>query len=179
MIFSQTPIAGLVLIAPERVEDARGYFARTYGRSEFREQGLNPTVAQCSTSFNARAATLRGMHYQAAPHAEDKLVRCTGGAIYDVALDLREDSPTYLRWHAVELTAENGLALFIPQGCAHGFQTLRDESEILYQISVPYEPSAARGVRWDDPAFSIQWPEPPTGHRTISERDAALPDYSS
>jgi dTDP-4-dehydrorhamnose 3,5-epimerase len=118
------------------------------------------------------------MHYQAAPHAEAKLVRCTRGAIYDVALDLREDSAAYLRWHAIELTEDNGLALFIPAGCAHGFQTLWDASEVLYQISVPYEPSAARGVRWDDPAFSIEWPDPPSRGRTINQRDATFPDHT-
>ncbi|HLY49389.1 MAG TPA: dTDP-4-dehydrorhamnose 3,5-epimerase [Solirubrobacteraceae bacterium] len=177
MIFRATPIPGLVVVEPERAADERGYFTRTYSASEFRDHGLEPAIAQCSTSFNTRAGTLRGMHYQAAPHAEAKLVRCTRGAIYDVALDLRAESPTYLSWHAVELSDENGLALFVPAGCAHGFQTLRDRSEVHYQISVAYEPSAARGVRWNDTAFAIDWPDPPDGERTMSERDATFPDY--
>jgi dTDP-4-dehydrorhamnose 3,5-epimerase len=178
LIFRLTPITGAFVIEPERLDDERGHFARTYCRQQFEEHGLDPAIAQCSISFNARAGTLRGMHYQADPYAEAKLVRCTRGAICDVALDLRRDSPSYLRWYAVELSEEDGCALFVPAGCAHGFQTLRQESEILYQISVPYEPSAAHGVRWDDPAFGIEWPDPPAGGRTISERDAAYPDYA-
>lgn len=177
MIFLRTPIDGVFVIEPELVADARGHFARTYGAVEFADHGLDPVVSQCSTSFNARAGTLRGMHYQAHPHMEAKLVRCTHGAIHDVALDLRRGSPSYLGWHAVELTEGNGLALFIPTGCAHGFQTLRDDSEVHYQISVPYQASAARGARWDDPAFAIAWPEPPPDGRTISDRDASYPDY--
>jgi dTDP-4-dehydrorhamnose 3,5-epimerase len=179
MIFIATPIDGAFVIEPDRFDDERGHFARTYCAQEFAEHGLDPAVAQCSTSFNARAGTLRGMHYQSDPHAEAKLVRCTRGAIHDVALDLRRDSPTYLRWHAVQLSEDDGGALFVPTGCAHGFQTLSDRSEVLYQISVPYEPAAARGVRWDDPAFAIDWPEPPANGRTISERDASYPDYAS
>jgi dTDP-4-dehydrorhamnose 3,5-epimerase len=167
------------VIEPEWHEDERGCFARTYCAREFSERGLDPTIAQCSTSFNVHAGTVRGMHYQADPHAETKLVRCTRGAIHDVALDLRSSSPSYLRWHAVVLSEDNGLGLFVPAGCAHGFQTLRDRSEVLYQISVPYEPAAARGVRWDDEAFGIAWPEPPAGGRAISARDASYPDFAS
>jgi dTDP-4-dehydrorhamnose 3,5-epimerase len=179
MILQGTPIVGVYEVEPERIEDERGYFARTYCAEEFAARGLDPAIAQCSTSFNARAGTLRGMHFQIPPHGEAKLVRCTRGRIYDVALDLRSDSPTYLRWHAVELGEDNGRALFIPAGCAHGFQTMRDATEVLYQISAPYAAAAAHGVRWDDPVFRIDWP--PTaadGGRTISERDAAYPDYA-
>jgi dTDP-4-dehydrorhamnose 3,5-epimerase len=178
VIVSPTLIPGVALIEPERLSDNRGYFARTYSATEFRERGLDPAIAQCSTSFNVRAGTLRGMHYQADPHAEAKLVRCVRGSVFDVALDLRPESPTYLKWYSIELSEENGLGLFIPPGCAHGFQTLRAASEVYYQISVPYEPAAARGVRWNDPAFGIQWPEPPDGDRTMSGRDASYQDYS-
>jgi len=179
LIFRATPIDGVFVIEPDRFADDRGHFARTYCAQEFTEHGLDPAVAQCSTSFNARAGTLRGMHYQCVPHAEAKLVRCTRGAIHDVALDLRSDSPSYLRWHSVELSADNGLAYFIPVGCAHGFQTLQDDSEVFYQISTPHVRAAARSVRWDDPAFGIAWPEPPLGGRIISERDAAHSDFAA
>jgi dTDP-4-dehydrorhamnose 3,5-epimerase len=178
VIFQTTAIAGVVLIEPERLVDERGYFARTYSVNEFAEHGLNPAISQCSVSYNAQAGTLRGMHFQAEPHAEDKLVRCTRGAIFDVALDLRPASATYLRWHGAELSAENGQALFVPVGCAHGFQTLQDDSEVLYQISTAYEPSSGRGVRWNDPAFAIAWPEAPASGRTISGRDAVYPDFT-
>ncbi len=177
MIFTETQIPGVVVIEPERFADARGHFARTYCAQEFAQRGLEPAIAQCSTSFSARAGTLRGMHYQGAPHAEAKLVRCTRGAIYDVALDLRPGSPSFLRWEGLTMSEDDARALFIPAGCAHGFQTLADASEILYQISVAYAPDAARGVRWDDPAFAITWPEPPAAGRTISDRDASYPDY--
>lgn len=178
MIITATDIQGVFLVEPERLSDERGHFARTYDKEEFASRALDARIAQCSTSFNARAGTLRGMHYQAKPHGEAKLVRCTRGAIYDVALDLRPDSPTFRRWHAAELSAANGIGFFIPEGCAHGFQTLEDESEVFYQISVPYEPSAACGVRWDDPAFRIGWPDPPHAGRTMSPRDAAYPDFA-
>ncbi len=177
MIFERTPIAGVFVISPERFADERGHFARTYGALEFADHGLNPAISQCSTSFNAHEGTVRGMHYQAEPHAEAKLVRCTRGAIFDVALDLRRESSTYLSWHGVELSEDNGKALFIPAGCAHGFQTLRASSEILYQISTAYEPAASRGVRWDDPAFGIRWPPARSRERTICERDASYPDF--
>jgi dTDP-4-dehydrorhamnose 3,5-epimerase len=177
VIFHDTPIAGAWVIAPERFEDERGHFARTYCATQFAERGLDPAIAQCSISFNASAGTLRGMHFQAQPHGEAKLVRCARGAIYDVVLDLRPDSSSYLSWYSVELDEDNALALFVPIGCAHGFQTLRDGSEVAYQISVPYESTAARGVRWNDPAFSIEWPDPPAAGRTISQRDASYPDY--
>jgi dTDP-4-dehydrorhamnose 3,5-epimerase len=173
--FSETPVVGALLVEPDLIQDERGFFARTFSSEEFAERGLDARVDQCSISFNTRAGTLRGLHYQEAPHGEAKLVRCTRGAIYDVALDLRPDSPTYLRWAAAELSADNGRALFIPEGCAHGFQSLLDATEVLYQISTPYVPSAARGVRWDDPAFGIEWP--PAERRLISERDRSWPDH--
>jgi dTDP-4-dehydrorhamnose 3,5-epimerase len=137
---------------------------------------MNPEVVQCNASFNAKRNTLRGMHYQAEPHGESKLVRCVRGEVFDVAVDLRRDSPTYRRWHGVELTAENGLALYIPAGLAHGFQTLTDDCEMLYQMGNRYVPEAARGVRFDDPAFGIIWREP-KGDLVISERDSSYPDF--
>lgn len=178
MLFRETQVAGGYLVELERMEDARGFFARTFSSREFAAQGLENRMEECSTSFNARSGTLRGLHYQAAPHGEAKLVRCTRGAIYDVFVDLRPDSPTYLRWVGMELSAENGRALFVPEGCAHGFQTLVDASEVFYQISTAYVPEAARGVRWDDPAFNIEWPPAPPGGRTMAPRDAQYPDFT-
>lgn len=176
MIFRETNLPGAFLIGPEPIEDERGSFARTWCRREFAAHGLCTDLAQCSISYNAREGTLRGMHYQVAPHAEAKLVRCTRGAIYDVILDLRPESPAYRRWVAAELTAANRLALFIPEGVAHGFQTLKDDCEVFYQISEFYEPACARGVRWDDPAFGIEWP--PAGRRIISDRDLSFSNYA-
>jgi dTDP-4-dehydrorhamnose 3,5-epimerase len=176
--FRETSVAGAFVVEPERIEDERGFFARTFSVEEFGARSLDARVHQCSTSFNAREGTLRGMHYQLAPHAESKLVRCTRGAIYDVAVDLRPDSSSYLRWFGLELRPENGYALFVPEGCAHGFQTLADASEVLYQISTPFVPDAGRGVRWDDPAFGIEWPAPPPGGRTMASRDAEYPDFA-
>jgi dTDP-4-dehydrorhamnose 3,5-epimerase len=173
--FIETPLPGAWVIEPQEIEDERGWFARTFDAGEFSERGLNPDVVQCNASFNHCAGTLRGMHYQAEPHGESKLVRCVKGTILDVAVDLRPDSPTYSDWHGIELSADNRLAFYIPAGLAHGFQTLTDNSEVLYQMGNPYVPEAARGVRWDDPAFGIQWPEP-DGERTISEKDASYPD---
>jgi dTDP-4-dehydrorhamnose 3,5-epimerase len=178
VLFRETRVAGSYLVEPERIEDERGFFARTFSSRDFAARGLDDRVEQSSTSFNARRGTLRGMHYQAAPHGEAKLVRCTRGAIYDVAVDLRPDSPSYLRWVGTELSAENGRALFVPEGCAHGFQTLVDGSEVLYQISTAYVPEAARGVRWDDPAFNIDWPPAPLEGRTMAPRDAGYPDFA-
>jgi len=177
MLFRETPLKGAFLIEPERLEDERGFFARTFCRKEFEAHGLNPDIAQCSVSFNRRKGTLRGMHFQAAPHAEDKVVRCTEGAIFDVMIDLRPDSPTFKRWTATELTAENGRMFYIPAGFAHGFQTLHDNVEVLYQMSEFYHPECARGVRWDDPAFRIMWPE--TGERIISARDKAWGNFQA
>ena len=174
MRFSETPLPGVIVIEPERFADDRGWFARSFDRDEFAARGMNPEIVQANVSFNARAGTLRGMHYQAEPHGESKLVRCVRGAIFDVALDLRT-----ARWHGIELSEENGLALYIPAGLAHGFQTLRDASEVHYLMGDPYVPEAARGVRWDDPAFGIEWPPAPPGGRVISVRDGAYPDFGS
>jgi dTDP-4-dehydrorhamnose 3,5-epimerase len=176
--FEETPLAGAWLVELDRHEDERGFFARTFDREEWIARDMDPTVAQCNTSFNRRAGTLRGMHFQADPHGEPKLVRCTRGAIWDAIVDLRPESPTHRRWFAAELTGVNGRALYVPVGLAHGFQTLEDESEVLYMMGHEYVPESASGVRWDDPAFGIEWPEPPPGGRTISERDATYPDYA-
>lgn len=178
MIFRDTPLRGTFVIEPELRSDERGAFARTFCAEEFSAHGLDPGVAQVNISLNERSGTLRGLHYQADPHGEAKLVRCTRGVIFDVAVDLRPASPSYRRWFAAELTAEGHRALFIPVGCAHGFQSLCDDSEVLYLMSAPYVPGAGRGVRWDDPAFDIRWPEPPAGGRTISQRDATYPDLA-
>jgi dTDP-4-dehydrorhamnose 3,5-epimerase len=178
MRFHQAPLPGGWLIEPEQLGDERGWFARVFDRDEFSSRGLDPEVVQCSTSYNARRDTLRGMHYQADPHGESKLVRCVRGAIFDVAVDLRPASPTRNRWHGVELSAENGCALYIPAGLAHGYQTLTDDCELLYQMGHRYVPEAARGVRFDDPAFAIEWPAP-HGERIVSERDASYPDIAS
>jgi dTDP-4-dehydrorhamnose 3,5-epimerase len=171
MVFTETPIPGAWLLEPERLEDERGFFARVFDAAEFAKRGMRTHFPQCSVSFNARAGTLRGMHFQAAPDEEAKVVRCTGGAIYDVLLDLRAESPTYLQWFAAELSAANHCMLYIPEGVAHGFQTLTDGAEVFYQISVEYRAAAARGARWDDPAFGIDWPH--AERRIISERDRA------
>jgi dTDP-4-dehydrorhamnose 3,5-epimerase len=178
MRFIQTPLPGAWLIELDLLEDERGWFARTFDAQEFEAHGLNPTVVQCNTSFNARRDTLRGMHYQVHPHGESKLVRCVHGAIFDVAVDLRPDSPTLRRWHGVELSADNRRAFYIPAGLAHGFQTLIDGAEVVYQMADPFVPEAARGVRWDDPAFGIEWPRP-EGERTISEKDRTYPPFES
>ena len=162
------------MVDVERMEDERGFFARTWSQKEWAAQGLDSRLLECNVSFNKRAGTLRGMHYQTAPYAQAKLVRCTAGALFDVIVDLRPDSPTHKQWVGVELSAENGRSLFIPEGLAHGFQTLADGTEVLYQMSEVYAPECARGVRWDDPAFGIEWPRAVT---VIYERDASYPDY--
>jgi dTDP-4-dehydrorhamnose 3,5-epimerase len=177
MRFVQTPLNGAWVVDLDLLGDERGWFARTFDAEEFAARGCNPAVVQCNASFNARAGTLRGMHYQAEPYGESKLVRCVRGAVFDVAVDLRAGSPTHARWHGVELSAENRLAFYIPPGLAHGFQTLSDDAEVLYQMGHPYVPDAARGVRWDDPAFAIRWPDV-DGPRIVSERDSAYPDYA-
>jgi dTDP-4-dehydrorhamnose 3,5-epimerase len=177
MRFIETPLNGAWVIDLDLLGDERGWFARTFDAAEFAARGLNPAVVQCNASFNARRGTLRGMHYQAEPHGESKLVRCVRGSIFDVAVDLRGGSPTLRRWHGVELSADNRLAFYIPPGLAHGFQTLSDDAEVLYQMGHPYVPEAARGVRWDDPAFAIDWPDP-GGERIVSERDRAFGDFS-
>jgi dTDP-4-dehydrorhamnose 3,5-epimerase len=172
MIYEPLTIGGAFLVRTARLEDDRGFFARTWCADEFEGRGLDPTLAQTSISFNKARATLRGLHYQAPPHAETKLVRCTRGAIFDVIVDLRPTSQTYLDHDAVILTEQSRDAIYVPRGCAHGFLTLEDETEVLYQISTPHMPTAARGVRWDDPAFAIVWPLAPD---VIAERDRAWP----
>jgi dTDP-4-dehydrorhamnose 3,5-epimerase len=171
------PIAGAHLVELEPHDDERGFFARLWGREEFAALGLNGDLAQVSVSRSTRAGTLRGLHFQRAPHEEVKLVRCTSGSIFDVIVDLRPASPTYRSWHGVELDAVRASALYVPEGCAHGFQTLTDDADVLYLISHPYVPEAAAGVRWDDPGFAIAWPEAEA--RTISARDRAWPDFRS
>jgi dTDP-4-dehydrorhamnose 3,5-epimerase len=174
----ETPLPGAYVVELETIEDERGWFARTFDAAAFEELGLDPAVVQCNASFNHRAGTLRGMHYQADPHGEAKLVRCTRGAVYDVIVDLRPSSATRCRWFGAELRAGGSVSLFVPAGFAHGFQTLEDNTEVHYQMSHHYVPDAARGVRWDDPAFGIDWPEPPVSGRVISERDSAYADFS-
>jgi dTDP-4-dehydrorhamnose 3,5-epimerase len=174
MIFTPLGLRGAYLVDLEPRQDERGFFARTWSRSEFEEHGLNPRIEQCSVSLNHRRGTLRGMHYQMAPHEEGKLVRCIAGAIHDVIIDLRPSSATFARWEAVELTAANRRMLYVPEGFAHGFLTLAKDTEVFYQMSEAYHPESAGGVRWDDPAFAIIWPEPVL---VISDRDASYPDY--
>jgi dTDP-4-dehydrorhamnose 3,5-epimerase len=176
MVFNETKLKGVYLIETEPREDERGFFARTFCREEFTKHGLNPQVAQCNLSYNRKKGTLRGMHYQVAPREEAKLVSCVSGAIYDVIVDLRADSTTYCEWLAVELSARSRRRmLYIPEGFAHGFQTLADNTEVFYQISEFYAPEYARGVRWNDPAFGIQWPE---DQRILSDRDRNYPDFT-
>lgn len=172
MIFKETKLRGAYIIEPEPIEDERGSFARLWSAEEFASRGLNPKLVQCSSSFNKQRGTLRGMHYQIPPHEEVKLVRCTAGAILDVIVDLRADSPTRSKWIGVELTSRNRLMLYIPEGFAHGFQTLEDDTDVCYQMSEYYRPEFARGVRWDDPALGIKWPLPIS---VISARDRTHP----
>lgn len=175
MIFRETEIDGVWVIDIEPIEDARGWFARTHCAEIFASRGLVSSFAQCSASFNRQRGTLRGLHYQIAPAEEAKLVRCVRGAIFDVAVDLRPKSPTFGKWVSAELTAENRRALLVPEGCAHGFQTLSDDSELFYQISFPYTPALSKGVRWDDPDLAIRWP---IKDPIMSERDLRLPELS-
>ena len=173
MIFAELALPGVFELTQEPVQDARGWFARTYDRDELAEHGLDLDVAQASLSFNARRGTLRGLHLQRPPHEEAKLVRCLAGAVFDVVVDLRADSPTHLSWIGVELSAERRNGIFLPRGLAHGFLTLVDGCELEYLISTPYDAGAAAGVRWDDPAVGIEWPFAP---EVLSERDACFPD---
>ncbi len=175
MKFIPTFLSGAYIIEPEFQEDERGGFSRTFCRKEFEGMGLNPNIAQCNISFNHNKGTLRGMHYQVEPHAEAKLVRCTRGSIYDVIIDLRPEMQEFKKWFSVELSAENQKMLYIPEGFAHGFQTLTDNTEIFYQMSGFYFPESARGVRWDDPCFNIKWPE---DNRIISQKDLEYPDFN-
>lgn len=174
MHFIPTTLHGVYEIRPEPIADDRGFFARSWCQQEFANRGLNPKTVQCNISFNARKGTLRGIHYQIAPHEEAKLVRCTTGAIYDVAVDLRQHSPTFKQWTAAVLSAANRNMLYIPEGCGHGFLTLTDESEVFYQMSEIFHPESARGARWNDSAFQIEWPGEAT---VISSRDQSYPDF--
>ena len=157
MKFTETKLKGAYVIEVEPIADERGFFARSWCQKEFAEHGLNPNLVQCNISFNLKKGTLRGMHYQAKPHEEVKLVRCTMGAVYDVIIDLRSESPTFKQWVGVELTADNRKMLYIPEGMAHGFQTLVDNTEVFYQMSEFYHSESATGLRWDDPEFKIEW----------------------
>lgn len=175
MEFTKTKLQGAYIIDPTRIEDERGFFARTWCQKEFAARGLNPKLVQCSTSFNRRRGTLRGMHYQIAPHEEAKLVRCTMGSIYDVIVDLRPSSPTFRQWTAVELSQANLRMLYIPEGLAHGFQTLEPNSEVLYKMTEVYAPEDARGLRWNDPKIGIAWA---LETLIISEKDRSYPDFN-
>lgn len=171
MNFDGIELSGAYIVRPKIVEDSRGFFARTYCREEFKAKGLECDFVQCNVSFNHAAGTVRGLHYQAEPHAEVKIVRCVSGAIFDVIVDLRPESPTFRRWYGLELTAENRLALYIPKGFAHGFQTLADQTEVFYQMANFYHPESAAGIRWNDPSLGIPWPRPVV---SVSERDSAF-----
>ena len=176
MKFTPAGIEGAFIIEPEPIQDERGFFARTVCEEEFARHGLNGHFVQQSISFNTRKGILRGLHWQVAPHEEEKLVRVTAGAIFDVIVDLRSHSRTYMQWISVELSATNRLALYIPKGVAHGFQTLTEGTEVFYEMTAPFNHEAAQGSRWDDPALAIAWPEPHCA--IISERDANLPMFS-
>lgn len=176
MKFTETQLKGAYIIEPEMLTDERGFFARSWCQKEFTERGLNPNLVQCNISFNLKKGTLRGMHYQTKPYEEAKLVRCTMGAIHDVIIDLRPESPTFKQWVAVELTAENRKMLYIPEWIAHGFQTLVDNTEVFYQMSEFYHSESATGLRWDDPIFGIVWPQ--TSQIIISEKDKSYPNFT-
>jgi len=176
MLFTETILPGAFIIDIAPIHDERGFFARTWAPEEFQKRGLDPALAQCNASWNKKRGTLRGMHFQSEPFGEVKIVRCTGGAMLDVIVDLRKSSPTYRQWTSVELTASNHRALYIPKGLAHGFITLTDDVEVYYHVSAPFSPAHATGVRWNDPAFTITWPFEPT---VISEKDRAWPDFAA
>lgn len=175
MQFTPTKLGGAFVIDAQRFEDPRGFFTRTWSKTEFQEHGCNPDLLEINVSFNHKAGTLRGMHLQIAPFAQAKVVRCTMGAIWDAIIDLRPASPTFRQWFGVELNAQNRRQLYIPEGFAHGFITLADDTEVLYQMGNVYNAHASRGVRWNDSAFAIQWPRTPT---TIIDRDATYPDFT-
>jgi len=176
MSFAETKLAGVVLIEPRRFADERGFFAPSFAAKEFNARGMASNFVEHNISYSKHRGTLRGMHYQAAPHGQAKLVRCTRGAVYDVVLDLRAESPTFKEWIGVELTAENRKMLYLPGDCAHGFQTLADETEVFYMVSTVYVPESGRGVRWDDPSFKIEWP--PMEQRILIDRDRQYPDFT-
>lgn len=175
MIFTETKLKGAYIVQLERIRDERGFFARAWCKREFDQHGLISRLVQCNVSYNKKQGTLRGMHYQAAPHEETKLVRCTMGSIYDVVIDLRPDSPTHKEWIGVELNSENRRMLFVPEGFAHGYQTLVNHTEVFYQVSEFYSPETERGVRWNDPVFGIEWPI--VDNPEISEKDKSWSDY--
>jgi dTDP-4-dehydrorhamnose 3,5-epimerase len=172
MKFTQTPVVGAFIVELEPADDTRGFFARTWCAEEFAAHGLNPNIEQCSLSFNQTRGTLRGLHLQIAPHEETKLVRCIRNAVFDVIVDLRSQSTSYLQWYAVELSADNRRSIYIPEGVAHGFQSLSDNCEVFYQISTAYRPNCSRGIRWDDPKLKIR---SPVSDPIVSARDMALP----
>lgn len=174
MLFTETKLKSAFVIELERLEDERGYFALSWSAKEFAARGLDARLVECNVSFNRKKGTLRGMHYQEEPYGQIKVVRCTRGAIYDIIIDLRPASPTFKQWFGLELSATNNLMLYVPEGFAHGFQTLEDNSEVLYQMSAPYVAGSGRGVRWNDPAFGIQWPE---AERIIIQRDRDYADF--
>jgi dTDP-4-dehydrorhamnose 3,5-epimerase len=175
LIFKETPLAGAFVIEPERIEDERGFFATEFAVEEFGARGLDPRVAQTAVSFNKLRGTLRGMHYQADPHGQAKLIRCLNGSVYDVIIDLRRHSPFFKRWHAINLTSQSMVSLYVPPGFAHGFETLEDASVVSYLLSTPRHPPSERGVRWNEPSVGIEWPFTPT---VISPRDSSLPGLS-
>jgi dTDP-4-dehydrorhamnose 3,5-epimerase len=175
MKFAETRLKDAFIVELERFEDERGYFAQSWSYRDFQAAGLDPRLVECNVSFNRRKGTLRGMHYQEAPYEQVKLVRCTRGAIYDVIIDLRPASTSFKQWLGVELTDGNARMLYVPAGLAHGFQTLVDDTEVSYQVSTYFEPASGRGVRWNDPAFGIEWPE--IERRTIISRDRNYPDF--
>lgn len=175
MNFIETPLAGAFVIEAVPIVDERGFFARTWCAREFAERGLNPCLVQCNISHSRLRGTLRGMHYQAGEHAEVKLVRCTSGSIFDVITDLRTGSPTYCQWFGTILSGQNHRLMYVPEGFAHGFQTLDDSTEVFYQMSEFYRPDAVRGMRWNDPSVNIEWPQ--ADERIMSERDRSYPDY--
>jgi dTDP-4-dehydrorhamnose 3,5-epimerase len=174
MIFTETKLKGAYIIDVKRLEDERGFFGRSYCQREMDEYGLNTNMVQANVSYNKKKGTLRGMHMQVSPYEETKLVRCTRGAIYDVIIDMREDSETYKQWIGVELTADSYRMLFVPEGFAHGFITLEDNTDVTYNVTQFYTPGSERGIRWNDPAFNIEWPMEPV---IISDKDQAHPDF--
>jgi dTDP-4-dehydrorhamnose 3,5-epimerase len=174
MIFSQLPLNGAFLINIEPLEDERGFFARTFCKDEFKKHGIDFSCVQCNISFNKKKGTLRGMHYQAAPHEEAKIVSCIRGAIFDVIVDIRPDSPTFKKWYGTELSAKNHAMLYVPKGFAHGFQTLTDNAEVHYMMSEYYHPECASGIRWDDQVIMIKWP---LQSKTIAKKDEEFADY--
>jgi dTDP-4-dehydrorhamnose 3,5-epimerase len=176
MLFTPTDVNGAFIIEPSKIADERGFFALAWSRSAFLEQGLNADLVQCNVSFNYTKGTLRGMHYQLAPHSEAKLIRCTKGSVYDVAVDIRRGSPTFGAWCGVVLDASNHRALYVPEGCAHGYLTLEDDCEVFYQMTAGYAPSHARGLRWNDPKFGVLWPGDVA---VINERDRTYPDFAA